>query len=108
MQHLLRPAFQRLIRLCVYHIAVGALFAAYFIMLPAIMMPRRFIKKAIDKYIKIRLFILEHVWNIRYEIRGIENIPRVPVLLVSKHQSLWDSLVLPVLLGDPAVISKKE
>ena len=33
--------------------------------------------------------------NIRYEIKGRENIPDQPVIVFSKHQSTWETLFLP-------------
>src|SRR5262249_28982728 len=39
-------------------------------------------------------------------LRGRENIPNQPVLFASKQLSAWDSAILPVLLGDPAVVSR--
>jgi 1-acyl-sn-glycerol-3-phosphate acyltransferase len=35
--------------------------------------------------------------NIRYEIKGEENIPDQAVIVFSKHQSTWETLFLPVL-----------
>lgn len=35
--------------------------------------------------------------NIRYEIKGQENIPDRAVIVFSKHQSTWETLFLPVL-----------
>src|SRR5205085_7990709 len=46
--------------------------------------------------------------GLRGEIRGRENIPNGPCLIAMKHQSAWDTLVLPPLLGDPAVVIKRE
>jgi 1-acyl-sn-glycerol-3-phosphate acyltransferase len=53
------------------------------------------------------LALLKHVCKLGYEIRGIENIPDHPVLFASKQLSKWDSAVLPVLLGDPAVVLRR-
>jgi 1-acyl-sn-glycerol-3-phosphate acyltransferase len=44
-----------------------------------------------------------------YEVRGRENLPAGQGAIVAmKHQSAWDTLVLPVLFGDPAVVLKRE
>jgi 1-acyl-sn-glycerol-3-phosphate acyltransferase len=42
------------------------------------------------------------------EIRGIEHLPPGGCLIAMKHQSAWDALILPVVLGDPAVVIKRE
>src|SRR5207237_7525964 len=42
------------------------------------------------------------------EIRGLEHLPKGAGLIAMKHQSAWDTLILPAVLGDPAVIIKRE
>src|ERR1043166_7814806 len=42
------------------------------------------------------------------EIRGLEHLPKGACLIAMKHQSAWDTLILPVVLGDPAVVIKRE
>ncbi len=47
--------------------------------------------------------------GIRIEIRGTqESSRRAPVLIASKHQSAWDTIVYHMALDDPAVIMKRE
>ncbi len=40
------------------------------------------------------LAICEHVLGIRYQIVGRENIPAVPVVVLAKHQSAWETVAL--------------
>jgi 1-acyl-sn-glycerol-3-phosphate acyltransferase len=51
---------------------------------------------------------LRWIVGLDHEIRGWENLPPGPCLIAMKHQSAWDTLILPALLGDPAVVIKRE
>ncbi len=41
-------------------------------------------------------------------IRGLENLPKGPCILVAKHQSAWETLTFHTVVPDPAYILKKE
>lgn len=43
-----------------------------------------------------------------YEIRGLDRIPEGPVIIASKHQSMWDTIIYNLILRDPAVVLKRE
>lgn len=51
---------------------------------------------------------LRWIVGLDHEVRGWENLPPGPCLVAMKHQSAWDTLIIPVLLGDPAVVIKRE
>jgi 1-acyl-sn-glycerol-3-phosphate acyltransferase len=55
------------------------------------------------------MWMLEKVCHITYSVEGLENIPtdRTWVVL-SKHQSTWETFFLPLIFHDPAVILKRE
>ncbi|HEY1430344.1 MAG TPA: lysophospholipid acyltransferase family protein [Stellaceae bacterium] len=54
------------------------------------------------------LVLLRLIVGLRHEIRGLDRVPRGGCVIAMKHQSAWDALVLPVVLGDPAVVVKRE
>src|ERR1700735_2207923 len=49
----------------------------------------------------VTLTVLRVVNGIRYRIEGIENLPHGPAVLLSKHQSAWETLALPALMPQP-------
>jgi 1-acyl-sn-glycerol-3-phosphate acyltransferase len=51
---------------------------------------------------------LRWIVGLDHEVRGWDNLPPGPCLVAMKHQSAWDTLVVPVLLYDPAVVIKRE
>ncbi len=54
------------------------------------------------------LLLLRVVVGLGHEIRGLDRIPPGGCVIAMKHQSAWDALILPVVLGDPAVVVKRE
>lgn len=60
-------------------------------------------------YMRAYFFMLRLICHIDYKVEGLENIPnnRTGVIL-SKHQSTWETFFLPLIFHDPAVIAKRE
>jgi 1-acyl-sn-glycerol-3-phosphate acyltransferase len=55
------------------------------------------------------IWCLKVICGIRYEIRGMENLPDAPAILLSKHQSAWETIFLLPNLPRPLVfVFKKE
>jgi 1-acyl-sn-glycerol-3-phosphate acyltransferase len=48
------------------------------------------------------------ICGIRYEIRGLENLPGHPVIVMSKHQSAWETIALPTLFPPMSIVLKQE
>lgn len=46
--------------------------------------------------------------GIRYEISGVENIPTTPCVVLSKHQSAWETLFLQTWLQPATTVAKRE
>lgn len=58
---------------------------------------------------RLQLWGLEKICGTKFEIRGRENLPKNrPVIIASKHQSLWDIIIYFAILDNPVLISKKE
>ncbi|MBV8088166.1 MAG: 1-acyl-sn-glycerol-3-phosphate acyltransferase [Alphaproteobacteria bacterium] len=54
------------------------------------------------------LALLRSIVGLDYQIRGRDRIPSGACIIAMKHQSTWDTLVLPVALNDPAIVLKRE
>ncbi|HRQ83114.1 MAG TPA: lysophospholipid acyltransferase family protein [Azospirillaceae bacterium] len=54
-------------------------------------------------------FLERHIAGIEYEVIGLEKLPtKGSYIVAAKHQSAWETMKLHVILGDPAVVLKKE
>jgi 1-acyl-sn-glycerol-3-phosphate acyltransferase len=76
--------------------------------LPLLLAPRRTAMRFGRFWAQCVLALLKAIVGLDGEIRGIEHLPPGACLIAMKHQSAWDALILPVLLGDPAVVIKRE
>lgn len=54
------------------------------------------------------VWLLRFIAGTKLEVRGHENLPAGPVLVVSKHQSAWDTFALIPMFEDPAIVLKDE
>ena len=52
-------------------------------------------------------WLIKHLLGIRYELRGQENIVE-PAVILSKHQSAWETIVLQEIFPDVLFVWKKE
>ncbi|MFG1461686.1 lysophospholipid acyltransferase family protein [Xanthobacter sp. DSM 24535] len=59
-------------------------------------------------WVRLVLLLLRFVVGMKVEITGRENIPEGPLLVVSKHQSAWETIALLPLFSDPVFILKRE
>lgn len=70
--------------------------------------PRSWAMAGLKLHARIALWLLEKIVGTKMEVRGRENLPDGPVLVVAKHQSTWDTFALIPLFADPAIVLKDE
>ena len=76
--------------------------------LPVLLAPRETAMRFGRFWARCVLALLKAIVGLDGEIRGAEHLPRGACLIAMKHQSAWDTLILPIVLGDPAVVIKRE
>lgn len=54
------------------------------------------------------VFLARKVVGIDYEIRGRENLPEGAAIIASKHQSMWETAMFPLILDNPGIVAKKQ
>ena len=84
------------------------LFVQIIAALPTLVMPRWGIIWVAKFWARSNLWLLRVICGTKVEFRGLEKIPCGPLLVSSKHQSLWETFALLPLLSDPAYIMKRE
>jgi len=73
---------------------------------PLFLLPTRLTVKAMAFWSHATLWLLRVIAGTDYEIRG--KLPEGPVLVASKHQSMWDTVVMTAILNHPAMVLKRE
>src|SRR5437762_2200602 len=76
--------------------------------LPLLLAPRRTVMAFGRFWARCVLALARAIVGLDGEIRGLEHLPKGACLIAMKHQSAWDTLILPVVLGEPAVVIKRE
>lgn len=76
--------------------------------LPALLGPRSWSVKGIEIWGHLTLWGLKVICGLRFEVRGCENIPVLPSLVAGKHQAMWDTVTLPLVVKDPALVLKRQ
>jgi len=56
----------------------------------------------------MNLWLLKHICKLGYAVEGAENIPNEGVVVLSKHQSTWDTMILQVILPPVRWVLKRE
>jgi 1-acyl-sn-glycerol-3-phosphate acyltransferase len=78
------------------------------IWLPALVMPRQASLSLGRAWGRTSLWWLEKIVGLKVEFRGLENIPKGAIIVACKHQSIWDTFVLPLHFPDFSYILKHE
>jgi 1-acyl-sn-glycerol-3-phosphate acyltransferase len=76
--------------------------------LPLLLAPRASVMRFGRWWSGTVLALARAIAGIDYELRGAEHLPRQPAIIAMKHQSAWDTLAVPALLGDVAIVLKRE
>src|SRR5580704_8072705 len=76
--------------------------------LPLLLAPRPVVMRFGRFWAQGVLAALRVVVGLDHQVRGLDHIPHGACIIAMKHQSAWDTLILPVVLGDPAIVLKRE
>jgi 1-acyl-sn-glycerol-3-phosphate acyltransferase len=76
--------------------------------LPTILLPYSALHGVLRHYASSTLWFLRVVCGTDVEWRGREKLPAGPYIVACKHQSLWETFALFMLLPDPTYVLKRE
>ena len=76
--------------------------------IPTLLMPRRAIIALARHWARFNLAMLRIICHIEVDWRGLDKLPKGPILVAAKHQSAWETFALLTLFDDPTFILKRE
>ncbi|MGX9430047.1 MULTISPECIES: lysophospholipid acyltransferase family protein [Bradyrhizobium] len=76
--------------------------------IPTVVLPRRAMMTLAAWWASATLFLMRVVCNIRVEFRGVEKIPKGPLIVAAKHQSMWETFQLLRFFDHPLYMLKRE
>ena len=97
------------LRSLIYNVLFYLLLAFWVIVgIPTFLMPRSGILTVARYWARSSVWLLRVVCNIKVEYRGLEKIPKGPLIVASKHQSMWETFALLQFFDQPLFILKRE
>jgi 1-acyl-sn-glycerol-3-phosphate acyltransferase len=92
-----------------FHIYFALLSVALCVVfLPALLAPWPWTARGVEWWSRGTLWGLGVICGLHYEVRGTQHMRQGPVLYAGKHLAMWDTVILPVLLKDCALVAKRE
>lgn len=71
-------------------------------------LPRLLRYRYIACYARTMVWMLRVICGIHHEVRGLENIPKQPCVVLCKHQSAWETLALQCIFPAQVWVLKRE
>ncbi len=84
------------------------MFTLMIVWLPGLMMRRQINQELGRTWGRTNLWLLDKICGAKIDWRGLENIPKGAVIVACKHQSIWETFVLPIRFPDFSYILKHE
>jgi len=76
--------------------------------LPTFLMPRAAMLKVGSWWARTNIVLMRVICGIKVEFRGVEKIPKGPLIVASKHQSMWETISLLRFFEAPFFVLKRE
>ena len=76
--------------------------------IPFIILPSKFIRFPAKAWIKGIFILLKYICGVTHEVRGLGNLSKEPLIIVSKHQSAFETFALYYYLESSFFIHKKQ
>ncbi len=71
-------------------------------------LPHHIRRQSVVPWVKFTIWLVKHLLGIPYRLLGAENIPAGACVVLCKHQSAWETLMLQEVFKDTVFVWKKE
>src|SRR6202047_1420595 len=97
------------LRSLIYNVLFYALLVFWIVVaIPTYLMPPRAFMAVAKAWARSSIRLMRVICNIKVEYRGLEKIPKGPLIVASKHQSMWETFALLQFFDQPLFILKRE
>lgn len=90
----------------IVQILTTAIFAIFFMLM--MVFPWQWMQSGINVWARTVRLMARYMVGIRVRVVGLENVPEGPVIIASKHLSIWDTSFYQVLFPRTVYVMKKE
>lgn len=70
--------------------------------------PRRLRDRVIGSWARFNIWTLRVVCGLHYRVRGLENLPAEPAIVISNHQSAWETLCFQLFFPPVSFVLKRQ
>lgn len=70
--------------------------------------PRRVTDRVIGTWARFNIWTLKVVCGLDYRVRGLENLPDEPAIVISNHQSAWETLCFQLFFPPVSFVLKRQ
>jgi 1-acyl-sn-glycerol-3-phosphate acyltransferase len=103
------PGALVIVRSLIYFVVFYTVTALYLVLGSWLLIgPRPWAMKGLEVHGRTCVWLLRLICGTKLEVRGHGNLPETGCLVISKHQSAWDTFGLISLFRDPAIVLKDE
>ncbi len=97
------------LRSLVFNILFYIVFVGWSVVaLPTFLMPRAAMLQVAAWWARTNILLMRVICGIKVEFRGVEKIPKGPLIVASKHQSMWETISLLRFFEAPFFVVKRE
>jgi 1-acyl-sn-glycerol-3-phosphate acyltransferase len=97
------------LRSLIYQVLFYALLVFWILVaIPTLPLPPRVFMGVAKMWGRSSIWLMRVVCNTRFEVRGLDRIPAGPLIVASKHQSMWETFALLQFFDSPLFIYKRE
>jgi 1-acyl-sn-glycerol-3-phosphate acyltransferase len=97
------------LRSLLYNVLFYLLLVCWIIVaIPTYLLPRSAVLALARIWASNSIWLQRVICNTRVEYRGVEKIPKGPLIVASKHQSMWETFALLQFFDQPLFILKRE
>ena len=97
------------LRSLIYNVLFYVLLVFWMVVaIPTYLMPYRAFMKVAKAWARSSIWLMRVVCKTKVEYRGVEKIPPGPLIVASKHQSMWETFALMQFFDSPLFIYKRE
>ncbi|MBV9566002.1 MAG: 1-acyl-sn-glycerol-3-phosphate acyltransferase [Bradyrhizobium sp.] len=75
---------------------------------PTFLLPRAAMLRVASWWARSNILLMRVICSIKVEFRGVEKIPNGPLIVASKHQSMWETISLLRFFEAPFFVVKRE
>src|SRR5499433_951140 len=76
--------------------------------IPTLVLPRTALLRVANWWAHTNIILMRVICGIKVEFRGVEKIPKGPLIVASKHQSMWETISLLRFFEAPFFVVKRE